>query len=230
MRFYRTFFSAILGLLFLNTELLAQTNTFRSSGHGAFTLSIPYMGEETIGFEGGAGAEINGDYGFGFGYMYQQTSKFAWGFDSSWNSSNYTGTRIDEIGDKDTFGGVFDSFSLSTSADYYFLDKPITPYIRGELGWSQLDSNIPAGPPLTTCWWDPWYGYLCDYIQPTYSDSSWHYGLGLGVRADINSAFFLKLSYSQRWLDLDRAKGNTGLDIWRLEIGFNLEQQMGYLF
>jgi hypothetical protein len=95
------------------------------------------------------------------------------------------------------------------------LENTVTPFVRGSLGFTWVDTNIPAGPGF--CWWDPWWGYICD--QPTVEDTSFSYGAAAGVRADINERFFIEGSYQILWLDLDR--GDTpSLDGWRLNIGW----------
>ena len=40
-----------------------------------------------------------------------------------------------------------------------------TPYVTGGIGYAFIDTNIPDSPPQTACWWDPWWGYVCDTFQ-----------------------------------------------------------------
>ena len=85
---------------------------------------------------------------------------------------------------------------------------------------SNIDSNIPSGPATGTCWWDPWWGYVCNTWQPTYEDTAFAYGAAAGLRAELGAGkFFLEGSYNMLWVDFDKA-GTQDFDGVRLNIGW----------
>ena len=214
----------------LSTVSAAQTTPEREANTGSFRIFVPYNEGDQINFGNGASADISSDYGFGMGFSYQQTSQLAWSFDTYWHSAQYLGTRVDEDQQEHRFNSIVDSFDFAVNAEYYFLKGPISPYVHGGLGWSHINSNIPSGPPLTTCWWDPWWGYICDTFVPVHSQSSWSYQAGAGLRADFSKSFYAKLGYQSQWTDIKNAKGDMQRNSIRLELGFNLSKQVGYLF
>jgi len=53
------------------------------------------------------------------------------------------------------------------------------------IGWTWIDTNIPDGPPVGGCWWDPWWGYVCTTTYPTKTKSAFSYQATLGVLGNI---------------------------------------------
>ncbi|WP_041523752.1 outer membrane protein [Gilvimarinus agarilyticus] len=206
-------------------SVLALGSTVVNADRGnkyEFTLQVPYLYQETIDFDGGANVRVNSDAGFGFsaGFNYSDNLNLRGSF--TWNSTSYNAERVLDDGNNtvENIGGVFDSFTANLMADYYFLDGPITPFINGNIGWTTVDSNIAAGPPNSVCWWDPWWGYICDYYQPTYGDDSFSYGIGAGVRFDISNQHFIRAGYYERWLDVDNAIDDPTFGTLSVEFGF----------
>jgi hypothetical protein len=87
---------------------------------------------------------------------------------------------------------------------------------------TSLDSNIADGLPTTGCWWDYWWGYVCRSYWSTYSDTSFSYGGGLGIRWDINGALFMRASYNLLKIDTGGNSNDPTLDMGRIEIGWRL--------
>jgi opacity protein-like surface antigen len=90
-----------------------------------------------------------------------------------------------------------DTFTMSGKGTFNFLEGPITPYVELGFGWTAVDSNIADGPPVTGCWWDPWWGYVCAPYWDTYTEDLTSWSAGLGVRWDINRMWGLKASYNR---------------------------------
>jgi hypothetical protein len=90
------------------------------------------------------------------------------------------------------------------------------------LGITYIDTSIQTGPSNGTCWWDPWYGYVCSSYYPTKTQSDFTYGFGLGVRFDLNPKFSLQPSYNKAWVDINNASGTPDFDIWRLDFIFRM--------
>ena len=75
------------------------------------------------------------------------------------------------------------------------------------------------GPPVTGCWWDPWWGYICSQFWSTYSQSNLSYGAGVGLRWDITESIFAKDGYHLLILNLSESK-NAEFGSGRLEFGW----------
>ena len=160
-----------------------------------FTLIVPFVMSEEVEFDGGASIDINDDPGFGFGMGYHYTDNFALRGDVTWNSVSYDATRVldDGNGTEERYSGKLDIFALSFGGDYYFTTGTLSPFVNGNVGWTNIDTNITDGGGDTVCWWDPWWGYVCDTILTTYQEDYWHYGVGAGLRLDLNRSTFLRL-------------------------------------
>jgi opacity protein-like surface antigen len=161
--------------------------------------------------EQGTSVDIADDVGWGLGFGYHINEKFFVGVDFTWLDANYDaiiardfdgdGTQDDSI----EIGGTLDATNMQFVGQYNFMARRFTPFIRGSFGWTWVDSNIPSGQGESVCWWDPWYGYICDTWQPTYDDTAFSYGVGAGVRFDINDRAFLEGSYNILWVDFGKA-------------------------
>jgi opacity protein-like surface antigen len=213
--------AALLGGLVSAITLSASSALADRSDSYEFTLQVPYTYAETIESSGGAQIETEADAGFGFSVGYNYSNNFNLHGNFTWNSTSYSATSIIDTPSPTTeaYGGVMDAFTASLTGDYYFGNGALQPFVSGSLGWSTINSNIAAGPVEGVCWWDPWWGYICDYYQPTYGTDSWTYGVGGGLRFDISDKLFLRGGYSERWIDLDNA-GNTSIGTLTVEFGF----------
>lgn len=193
-------------------------------GRYEITLQPRYVASREIGTEGGSKLDLDAALGFGAGFGYNFTDKFALHLDGSWTRSDYQAkiTTTDSGGistGTTTVGGTLDTATVALNLSYYFLDGPLTPFLMGGIGWTFVDSNIPSGPPEGVCWWDPWYGYVCTSYQNTYTKDYFSYNLGLGGRWDVFPGFFLRGSVGWQWVDLGRA-GTTDFMGGRMDLGY----------
>ena len=193
-------------------------------GRYEITLQPRYVASKEIGTDGGSKLELDPALGFGVGFGYNFTNKFALHLDGSWTRSDYQAkiTTTDSGGistGTTTAGGTLDTATVALNLSYYFLDGPLTPFLMGGIGWTFVDSNIPSGPPEGVCWWDPWYGYICTSYQNTYTKDYFSYNLGLGARWDVIPGLFLRGSAGWQWVNLGRA-GTTDFMGGRLDLGY----------
>jgi hypothetical protein len=173
----------------------------------------------------GSSVDMNDDVGWGFGFGYHLDNRFLVGADFTWLSANYdahiaTDFDNDQIPDDSVdISGTLDAANMQFYGQWNILKGRFTPFLRASLGWTWVDSNIPSGPATGTCWWDPWYGYICNTWQPTFEDTSFAYGAAAGFRAELTERFFLEGSYSVLWVDFNRG-GTQSLDGVRLNAGW----------
>ena len=205
--------------LSMPTTIAAEGGAIRKADRGEswdFMLPITYVEDTKIDGEGGSSADINDDFGIGFGAGYNFNNHFQLGGYFSWNSRSYDATVVRNDGSTYQYGNSMDITTLALNGTYYILDKNFTPFISAMVGYTWVDTNIQNGPPEGYCWWDPWYGEVCSYYVPTKTQSNWNYGGGLGVRYDFNQSFSMQCSYNKSWIDLD-SSGTTDFDIWRMD-------------
>jgi opacity protein-like surface antigen len=164
-------------------------------------------------------ASLDSDVGLAltFGYRFNERLELTFGLD--WNNIDYT---ADLVVDPPVGGitgvsvdGELESFTPRVGVNFNFLEGPITPYVSGMIGYAFIDTNIPDGPPVGSCWWDPWYGYICGQWQPTRSLEEFTYGVGAGVRWDVNDAWSVRFGYDKRWID---TSGSPDLDQFKLGV------------
>ena len=189
------------------------------------SIPITFTSGSNYDSEEGTSIDVSDDVGWGFGFGYHFSDRLMFGVDFTWLDANYdahvaTDFDGDQIPDDSIdVAGTLDATNLQFLAQYNILKGRITPFVRGSLGWTWVDSNIPSGPTQGVCWWDPWWGYICDTWQPTFEDTAFAYGVAAGVRAEMTDRFFVEGSYNLLWIDFDKA-GNQSFDGIRLNIGW----------
>ncbi len=135
-------------------------------------------------------------------------------------SSNFdVAVRTDDPGNPiSNISGTLDSSTFFVSVQYNLLAKTFTPFITAGIGSTYIDSNIPTGPPVGSCWWHPWWGFICSTWQPTATDTAFSYNASVGLRGDITDTFFLEATVSKAWLNLDYS--DPEFTRYRLEFGW----------
>ena len=228
MTIRRRTFTMVLGLATI-MAMAAWAPTARaaeSDRAGKWQVSIPITFTSGASYDSDESSfKLNDDLGWGFGFGYNLNPHLMLGSDFTWLTANYDAkVATDFDGDQHAddsveIGGELEAASLQFTGQYNFLTGRVTPFVRGSFGWTWIDSNIPSGPTEGVCWWDPWYGYICDTWQPTFEDTAFSYGAAAGVRAEVNERFFIEGSYNVLWLDLDKA-GTQSLDGFRVNFGW----------
>jgi opacity protein-like surface antigen len=196
------------------------------AGEWNVSLAAVYQGEEGSSSTNGAGLKIKDDWGFGFNMDYNFTNHLALGFDMTFLKPRYEATYVPGSGDPPvpgepvTVSHKASIFHGQLKGTYNLLAGPFTPYADVAFGWSHIDSNVADGPPITGCWWDPWWGWVCRSSFSTYDDSDWTYGGGLGVRWDVSRDMFVRVNYNVLRMDIGRSSGSGQFNTTRFEIGF----------
>ena len=141
------------------------------------------------------------------------------GADLEWLSPDYKATLLNDQGETTIIDHKFSQFNGRIKATYNFMDRPFTPYIEGGFGWTYVDSNVADGPPITGCWWHPWWGYICSSFFSTYSDSNFSWNVGVGLRFDLNRDMFIRGGYEMTTIDGNSSADPT-FDAFRIELGW----------
>jgi opacity protein-like surface antigen len=186
-----------------------------------FGGDLIYQDSQDIDFEGGTTASLDSDVGVAltFGYRFSEKLELTFGLD--WSTIDYTANIVTDLpGVTVGVDGDMEAFTPRVGVNFNFMDGPITPYVTGSIGYSFIDTNIPDGPAQGTCWWDPWWGYICDTWQPTKSTEEFTYSAGLGLRWDVNDAWTMRFAYEKHWLDAGKATSTPDFD--QLKLGVSI--------
>ena len=81
-----------------------------------------------------------------------------------------------------------------------------TPFITTGIGWNFVDTNIPTEPPQVGCWWNPWYGYICEGFQDTKNVDGFAYQLGAGMRYRVNPVHLVEWQLPDELAGLSRRR------------------------
>jgi opacity protein-like surface antigen len=168
-----------------------------------------------------AAASLDSDLGIAltFGYRFSERLELTFGVD--WNNIDYNATVVSDgvpllpNGTEIAISGELEAFTPRVGVNFNFIDGPITPYVSGMIGYAFIDTNIPSGPAQGGCYWDPWYGQICGTWQPTRSVEDFVYGVGVGVRWDVNDAWSVRFGYDKHWID---SSGNPDVDQLKLGV------------
>jgi opacity protein-like surface antigen len=201
----------------------AQARDRGNGGAGSWEFSMPinYTKTSTVTGQSGSSADINAGLstGLGLGYNvndnFQVTGKFNWGQRNY--SANTTGTGT--IG---PYNGTLYSSTLELDATYYFMPGDFTPFVSGGFGSTFIDSNIPNGGSSSSCYWDPWWGYVCGTYQPTKTSTNITYNFGAGMRMDLSRNFALQGSINRMWIDAARTGSTPEFDSFRIDFIFRM--------
>jgi opacity protein-like surface antigen len=215
----------LLLLLALSTSLHAQRfnqkREYEGLRDGTWEASLLLGSQGSLSVDGESGSSVDFDsemaWGFSVGWNWTPKWNFSWRFMLA--KPDYTAIIVPEDPDLPTqiLPYSADRYSNQLNATYHFLRGPLTPYVEAGLGWAKVDSNVPSQPPTTGCWWDPWWGYICDTTWNTYDASGFSYSVGLGLRWDINGALFARGSWNREFFSADRA--DFDFDTYALEFG-----------
>jgi opacity protein-like surface antigen len=202
----------------------AQVPEVRRSNERTYDISVGVatMDAESTGFDGGTRVDTRSSTGFAFTFDYHFSERWSAGVTASAQQLDY----VADIAIAGPLGlpgqrvsGELDTSSLIGHAKRYFGDFPrVAPYASVGLGFVSIDTNIPSGPPFGVCWWHPWWGYVCDSVQPTRSSTEPAAVLGAGVRVGLTDRLFLDLGVARQWIDFDTAH-RPGFSELRLALG-----------
>ncbi|HEY6242151.1 MAG TPA: outer membrane beta-barrel protein [Burkholderiales bacterium] len=205
---------ALAGALALPSPVQAQGAP--REGSLEFILPISYSPSTSFNGQGGSSAELNSTLGFGFGLGYNVNNHLQLGGTVNWGYRNYIATTTNNNGTTSQGSGQLSSSTIGFNAIYYFMSSGLTPFLSAGIGSTWVDTGIPNGLPQTGCWYDPWYGYVCNSYTPTKSQTAVSYTGGAGVRFEVSRAFSVQASYNKAWIEL--TKGTPEVDSWRVDL------------
>jgi opacity protein-like surface antigen len=180
-------------------------------------LGVNYKPTTNTDFDGGSTVEFNSSTGFLVGIGYDLSKRFEVGANFTYDERSYDARLAgDDPGEEFPINGSLKSMGVMFDATYYFMTGRFTPFLSTGIGWNFVDTNIPTEPPEVGCWWNPWYGYICEGFQDTKNVDGFAYQLGAGLRYRVNPSISLNGSYQMSWLDFPKAQGTPTFDQFQL--------------
>ncbi|HBY84523.1 MAG TPA: hypothetical protein DEO86_01475 [Colwellia sp.] len=211
--------SCVIGLLASTVSTDVNANYTKRSDKWEASFKILNNQSTSIDGQNGSELDMESDYGWGFTLGYNINPHVLVNFDFSSSTPSYEATLVDaESGNSHQIHHKMDVLESQFNVVYSVFASQFTPFLQAGAGWSYLDSNIADGPPGAICWWDPWWGYICDGYQSTYDDTRFSYNVALGFRYELDNSLFFRASYKQAWIDLSHSE-NASIGSYNLEIG-----------
>ena len=212
----------LIAALALTMPALAFAQTNRANSW-EWSVAAIYQDSASSGAEGGSNLKLDNELGFGLNFGYNFTNKLALSGDFEWLRPDFTATLVEDAPTptSTTIRHTMSQFNGRIKGTLTFLETPLSPYVEAGIGWSYFDSNVADGPPITGCWWHPWWGYICENFYSTFSSTEFSYGGALGLRYILRGGMTLKLSVNQYWIDVGSAGGDPELNAARLEFGWS---------
>lgn len=206
------------GLLVLASSAHAQRFGDRAASWEA-GFHISAMSSASLDGPFGASLALDDDTGYGFTGAYNFSNRFAVVLDANWALPDYVATFVpDGPGAPQTISTKLDVTTVQAKGVLYLLDGGLTPFVELGLGWSMVDSNIIDGPPITGCWWDFFWGYICRNVYETFTETNLAYSAAVGIRWDIAEEYTIRASLGTLALDIDAGGEDPNIEV--LQVGF----------
>jgi hypothetical protein len=205
-------------LTFQASASLAQSDR---AGTWEFAGSLLDLSSASVLGPNGSSIRVDDDTGFGVSGAYNVTNRLAVGFDLNYSDPSYVATLVpDGIGAPQVIGAHLGVDVIHFKGIFNILESEITPYIEVGAGWTYLDSNIIEGYAGSACWWDPWWGYICNSYFDTYSDTRTSTSYAVGIRWETDFDVVLRAGWGVQNIDTNRAAEDIELDTIQLTAGW----------
>jgi opacity protein-like surface antigen len=214
--------SALLVLLALPYSTSVQASESIRDGAWEATIQLVGTGSESSKGENGSSVDFDSAVGWGIGITYNFNRRLALGFDGAYVRPKYDAVIVSENEGPVTLSHKASVFTGALNGTWNLLESHFTPYLQLGVGWTHLDSNVADSPPVTGCWWDPLWGYICSNFYSTYKDTRFSWNAGLGLRYEFPNDMFVKASANRVFIDGDNNAADPDLDVWKLELGWML--------
>ena len=213
---------ALIATLLAAAPTLALAQSSQRAGKNEIYLAPVFTEGKTYSFEGGSNARTDTGYGLLFGWARNFSPHVTGGLEIAWSNQDYRATVQPGPGNNSPAGnisGTLESRTIRFFSSYNFSSAAFTPLVTGGLGWTWVDSNIPAGLPENVCWYYPWWGQYCGTYVPTHNTTKFSYNAGAGLRYDYGKGVFKAVVNSQ-WVDFGGDYGSSSVIQYRVDFGF----------
>ena len=191
------------------------------AGRSEIYLSPTFTDGKSYTFDGGSSVRTDTGFGLAMGYMYNVSNRVAFGGEFAWGDADYRATIQPGAGNTQSaynYNSSLETWTVRFLGNYYFSDGNLAPYVSGGLGWTSIDTNIPAGVPQNVCWWYPWWGSYCSTYVPTKTSTEFSYNAAIGLRYDFGNGF-VRGQVGFQWIDFGGSYGTGQFTQYRIDFG-----------
>lgn len=201
----------------LSTVTTSQAGSDREQNWDVY-FSPNYVASKTLSFDQDAQVDLNDRTGWSLGFGFNFTNYISADLVFSSSNGSYAVKSIDDTGAPVEYSNNMYSSSMMAGMTYNILKGPFTPYISANIGGTFVDTGIRDGGGYESCYYDPWYGYVCGIYETTKSSTEFSYGAGAGLRYDLKNKLFLKAGVGVNVVGFN--SNNTPLfTIYQLTVG-----------
>lgn len=163
---------------------------------------------------------VSDEWGFTVNGTYNFTDHLAVGVDLDFLRPRYDLTLVPDDPNASALrvNHKASQFNGRIKGTYNLFTSAFTPFVDIGIGWSNFDSNVVSGPPVTGCWWHPWWGYVCSNYYNTFSSTEFSYGAGVGLRYELLGDGIIKAAYN--YWELDSGGQSTDFTLEGLRVEF----------
>ena len=211
-------------ILLMIIPFVSNAQAINRAGSWEWSVAGTFQQSKNVGSAGGSTLDVDSATGIGFSFGYNFSNKLTLGFDLDYLRPDYLAVLIDDTvmpAATTTINHEFTQFNTRIKGTFNLIDAPFTPFIEAGIGWTFIDSNVADGPPVTGCWWHPYWGYICDNFYSTFTETSFSYGVGVGLRYELRGGTFLKASYNGWEMDGVGVSDDPIISAARLEFGWS---------
>ena len=176
-------------LLGLQSLLFADS---QREQHWEVYFSPNYVNSKTLTFDNDAKVLLNDRTGWNLGFGFNFTDNVSAEIVFGTGSGNYAVSTTEDDGTPLEYSNTMYSSSMVVGMTYNIIDGPLTPYISGNFGVSFVDTGIKDGGGYDSCYYDPFYGYVCGVYETTKTSTDFTYGASIGLRYDFENKLFVK--------------------------------------
>jgi len=212
----------ITGILLVLVPLASNAQSIDRAGSWEWSVAGIFQQSKNIGSAGGSTLDVDSGTGIGFSFGYNFSNKLTLGLDVDYLRPDYRAVLIEDAipPTSTTIDHEFTQFNTRIKGTFNLIEAPFTPFIEAGIGWTFVDSNVADGPPITGCWWHPFWGYICNNYWTTFTETSFSYGVGVGLRYEFRGGTFVKASYNTWEMDGVGSTEDPNLSAARIEFGW----------
>ena len=153
----------ILLIAFISLMPLLSSAQSWSSSPWDFSVGLIYQDSLSVGGEGGpetatpdtSSLRVDSEIGLGFNVSYSFSEYLSVGLDVDWIEPDYELVLVsDAPGNPDVrVDHELTQWNWRLKGTWNFTEGPLVPFVDFGFGWTNVDSNVANGPPITGCWW-----------------------------------------------------------------------------
>ena len=209
--------SLIISLLIFTSYATLLADADREQ-HWEVYFSPNYVASKTLTFDNDVKVALNDRSGWSLGFGFNFTDNVSAELVFGTGTGNYAVATTTDDGKPYEYSNTMTSSSMVIGMTYNIIDGPFTPYVSGNFGASFVDTGVKDGGGYDTCYYDPFYGYVCGVYETTKTSTDFTYAGSVGLRYDLENKLFLKAGIGANIVNFD-SKESAVFTVYQLTVG-----------